>query len=535
MRFSQDSWPYVRSLAAPGLLLILCAVVVVQPMRSWLEGEARFDEAAIREWIEEARVFKDTLPEMARAYLQQLEKSPADDPAQDIELLLRAEAMQEHLRSLGNPPTKLYPQLLPLFPIIYRLEVAFELPGKPTSRIEWDSELPRHPSQYRELAQKLDEHITLRVHYQLHAYNKRQSNEQATALRFRWVVLLAFAGTILALLWIYLVQQRERERIRQRVLAQEKLTEAEHRRLEEELRRRDAEQRQEEIERKLLEQRIATQAAEGQALELKSQLYASIGIMAASYAHNIKNLLVRPNDLLHRCLEMPEVQPTQQLMLKEVRETLGTVTDRLQQILRTVRRDPSRAQLARLDLNAVVSDLQKTWAELGREKWKLALAVEAPKEPLWIDADLSHLQQSIENLLFNARDATFEMRNHLRDLAHKNGRLSHDERRQALIAAAAWKGRVVFRTHKTADGIILEVEDNGIGMSEEVRRRCTETHFSTKRDNAIHEGNSTGMGLGLSFVTVVLEHHRARLDIISTPMQGTTFRIVFPLVCEKTS
>ena len=36
----------------------------------------------------------------------------------------------------------------------------------------------------------------------------------------------------------------------------------------------------------------------GRALELKSQLYASIGIMAGSYAHNIKNLLVRPNDLL---------------------------------------------------------------------------------------------------------------------------------------------------------------------------------------------------------------------------------------------
>ena len=39
-------------------------------------------------------------------------------------------------------------------------------------------------------------------------------------------------------------------------------------------------------------------------------------------------------------------------------------------------------------------------------------------------------------------------------------------------------------------------------MTEEVRRRCTETHFSTKRDNAIYEGNSTGMGLGLSFVVV---------------------------------
>ena len=42
---------------------------------------------------------------------------------------------------------------------------------------------------------------------------------------------------------------------------------------------------------------------------MKSQLYASIGIMAGSYAHNIKNLLVRPNDLLARCLEADGLSP----------------------------------------------------------------------------------------------------------------------------------------------------------------------------------------------------------------------------------
>src|SRR5262249_60082430 len=104
-------------------------------------------------------------------------------------------------------------------------------------------------------------------------------------------------------------------------------------------------------ERKLLEQRLATQAAERQALELKSQLYASIGIMAGSYAHNIKNLLVRPNDLLRRCLEGDGLSADQEHMLREARQTLGTVTERLQQILQTVRRHPSRSAMTRLDLN----------------------------------------------------------------------------------------------------------------------------------------------------------------------------------------
>jgi signal transduction histidine kinase len=36
------------------------------------------------------------------------------------------------------------------------------------------------------------------------------------------------------------------------------------------------------------------------------------------------------------------------------------------------------------------------------------------------------------------------------------------------------------------------------------------------------------MGLGLSFVAMVLDHHGATLDIDSAPLRGTTFRIRFP-------
>jgi signal transduction histidine kinase len=144
---------------------------------------------------------------------------------------------------------------------------------------------------------------------------------------------------------------------------------------------------------------------------------------------------------------------------------------------------------------------------------------------------MSHLQQALENLLFNARDATFEMRNHLREQA----RLGADgaghlppERRHALIAAAGWKGEVVLRTRKEGNEAILEVQDNGVGMSDDVRRRCIETHFSTKRDNALFAGMSAGMGLGLSFVQIIMEHHAAKMEIESTPMQGALFRLRFP-------
>jgi signal transduction histidine kinase len=534
----KNVWRYLRGLVAPLLLWVLFVAVLLRLLPSWMRGADDYDEKALKEWLDEAGA-RDNLPKMVRDYVDAVavwrRQFPNAPLANNLLLGLHAEKIQEQLKSLGEPPTKMYPGQLILFPTIYRMEVRFD-DGLRLPPIAWDSDLPRHPSQYRNLEyQKFTDGSTVLVQYQLHVYKKRQRIEQDANFRLRWVSLLAVAGTVLAFSWVYLVHRRETDRERQRVEAQHQIDQAEKLRIEEELRRQEAEHRHEEAERDLLKQRLATQAAERQALELKSRLYASIGIMAGSYAHNIKNLLVRPNDLLRRCLEADGLSGDQQQMIHEVRQTLGTVTERLQQILRTVRRDPNHSEMARIDLNAVLRDLEHTWRDLARERWKLEIGLDLDPAPLWVEGDLSHLQQAVENLLFNARDATFEMRNHLRDEARRQGggAVPEAERvRQALIAAAAWKGRVVLRTRRAGDRAVLEVSDNGIGMTEEVRRHCTETHFSTKRDNAIYEGNSTGMGLGLSFVTSILEHHGAPLEIESQPLRGATFRAGFRLAHE---
>jgi signal transduction histidine kinase len=554
-------WSYARILIAPLLLWGLVVVALGEPLQTWLHGEEIYDRAALQEWLDEVRGYRGTLREMIEDYLNRahdyvrLRRAPAEasgqiEPAEvraarEI-LAVRHEEIREQLQTLGVPPTKRHAGQLPLFPLIYRLQIRFHLEGSPFAElsaarlgddgfrldapIAWDSGLPTDASQYQVLEYPLHPYATAYIRYQLHAFNKRQRIEQAHHQRLRQLSALAVAGTVLSLLWMVVVQRRERERERQRLAARDKEDQTERLLLQ-------AERRHADTERQLLEQRLATQAAERQALELKSQMWASIGIMAGSYAHNIKNLLVRPNDLLRRCLESDSVSPEQISMLDEVQQTLGTVTERLQQILHTVRRDPSHVEPTVLDLNAVVGELENTWKELARDKWKLDLVLELNAPPcgdggnedtLWMAGDVSHLQQAIENLLFNARDATFEMRNRLRDDARQAADLDAPSRRQALIAAAAWRGRVVLRTFRRDRDIVLEVRDNGAGMTEEVRARCTQTHFSTKRDNALYEGHSTGMGLGLSFVLAILEHHRAKLEIDSEPRRGTTFRLRFP-------
>jgi signal transduction histidine kinase len=536
-----EFWIFVRSLAAPVLFGGLFVVALL-----WLRAGAEpdYDRAALEEWLGEARISGETLRDLVRDYVDALDEArqrdPALDPAQDGILQLKAEKIHQHLKALGEPVSKMYSQQLPLFPTVYRMQVELRdrdpAAGPPRSLfITWDSELPRNRTQYKGLSYPIHPRAQVHLHYQLHAFNKQQQAEQQAQDLSRQVLVFALAGLVPALLWVYWVQRRERDRERQRSLMQHEKDQAERLLLENELRFQETQRLKDDAERKLLEQRLATQAAEREALELKSQIYASIGIMAGSYAHNIKNLLVRPNDLLARCLDADGLSGNQEHMLKEVRQTLGTVTERLQEILRTVRRDPTRAELRPLDLNALLRDLHDTWKDLARERWKLNLSLELAPEPLFVEADRSHLQQAVENLLFNARDATFEMRSHQREVARRGAgeEGGAPDRRQALIAAAAWRGSVVLRTRREDGRAVLEVQDNGVGMSEEVRRRCTEPHFSTKRDNALYEGQHTGMGLGLSFVTVVLEHHRAGLEIDSAPLQGTTFRVRFPLADER--
>jgi signal transduction histidine kinase len=556
-------WRYSRVLAVPLLIFSVLVAALILPVLSWLEGEDEYDKAAMQEWIDEARNSEVTLADLVGRYVAAVNEY-ARLEADGASFLDRVDARERIevayveigllLRALGEPVTKAYPNVLPLFPVVFRMEVTFD-PKRFTSPtwleaegrrldepVVWDSGQETSEKQVRTDVFPLKKSGTVTVRYQLHTSRQWQRNEQRKAQRGWQLRLLALAAAGLGLAWLLAVQAHERKRQQERERAREDVDQAERHRLDEERRRteterqlleqklatQEEERRRTETERQLLEQTLLTQKAETQALELKSHLYASIGIMAGSYAHNIKNLLVRPNDLLRRLLEAQGVAPDQGRMLREVQQTLGTVTERLQQILQTVRRDPSQSALEPMDLNDVVRSLGQTWADLAADRWQLDLTLDLAQGPLTVAADSSHLTQAVENLLFNARDATFEMRNHLRDAARKES-VDAAARRQKVIEAAGWRGKIVLRTRRAESGeVVLEVGDNGAGMTEEVRRRCTETHFSTKRDNALYQGHSTGMGLGLSFVVAILEHHRAGLGIESRVHQGTNFRATFP-------
>ena len=82
--------------------------------------------------------------------------------------------------------------------------------------------------------------------------------------------------------------------------------------------------------------------------------------------------------------------------------------------------------------------------------------------------------------------------------------------------------RFVLRTRKVDLMARIEIEDNGPGMDESIRKRIFEPFFTTKE-----VGKGTGLGLSVSYF-IVTENHEGHMDVETTPGQGARFVIDLP-------
>ena len=96
---------------------------------------------------------------------------------------------------------------------------------------------------------------------------------------------------------------------------------------------------------------------------------------------------------------------------------------------------------------------------------------------------------------------------------------------QAMTFAMKETGReprFVLRVGRTGETVRVEIEDNGPGMTEEVRRRVFEPFFTTKE-----AGVGTGLGMSVAYF-IVTEHLGGIMRAESGPNRGATFIIEFP-------
>ena len=94
-------------------------------------------------------------------------------------------------------------------------------------------------------------------------------------------------------------------------------------------------------------------------------------------------------------------------------------------------------------------------------------------------------------------------------------------------AADALEGRgdITIRTRRDNECVVVEIEDNGPGIPEEIQHKIFDSFFTTKPP-----GKGTGLGLNISY-NIVVQHHRGDIKVFSHPGK-TCFQVWLPVDFE---
>ena len=217
----------------------------------------------------------------------------------------------------------------------------------------------------------------------------------------------------------------------------------------------------------------------------------ALGRMAPGVMHDLNNLLsvvLTALDLVE--LEAPNVEP----LTTTMRDAVERAVTMHRQLLAYARRGTMSTPQA-VELSAAVRDMSGVLDLLAGPAIRINYQLQTRTS--YIAVSRGALDQVVINLVANARDA-------MPNGGHIDIRVSD---------AAERGGRMV----------ILDVADEGLGMSHDVIARIFDPFFTTKTAQE-------GSGLGLHVVRRIVEEAGGRIDVTSVPGAGSRFRLVFPAV-----
>jgi signal transduction histidine kinase len=225
---------------------------------------------------------------------------------------------------------------------------------------------------------------------------------------------------------------------------------------------------------------------------------AAVGSLAAQLAHEINNPIaaitgvassidsIRQSD---QCQFLGSHACEPGLILEQARR-ISAIT---RQIADFTRPQPSHAEL--IDVNQIIRSTC-SFVSYDRRFRGIALNTELDGDLPAIHAVADHISQVLMNVLINAADALEEM-------------------------PAGHSGVIAVTTRTDADGVVIEVADNGKGIDAATLERVFDEYFTTKP-----AGKGTGLGLALS--RELVQDAGGTITLSSTPGSGTTVRVSLP-------
>ena len=248
--------------------------------------------------------------------------------------------------------------------------------------------------------------------------------------------------------------------------------------------------------RKLAEEQVLQQASE---LQRAAQL-SFVGELAAGLAHEIKNPLAGIQgavDILIRRRDKndPEREALEGMRheVERIDSTVRALLDRARPRLVSVRAS-SLTDIVGRAVNLARAQLTDT-ATGGR---LVNIEFEPSADPITIPIDPAQIEDAVLNLIINAIEAA-------------------DGDGQVKIRIARSEND---RAEEFEDEAIVEVSDNGRGISEEDLTRIFNPFFTTRPG---------GTGLGLPAVRRIARAHGGRVEVKSSPGKGSTFTVRLPI------
>jgi two-component system cell cycle sensor histidine kinase/response regulator CckA len=241
------------------------------------------------------------------------------------------------------------------------------------------------------------------------------------------------------------------------------------------------------------------------ALELKfaqAQKMEAVGKLAGGIAHDFNNVLtaiIGFSDLL-----MLSHRPGDHAYknIQSIRSSANRASELVKKLLAFSRRQTLEPTV--LQLNEMMTDLSVLLNRLLGEQ--IELKIHSGRDLWQVRADRSQVDQVVINLAVNARDAMPD-----------GGRLTIRTRNITERDSQ----RYASQGMTVGEYVLIEVEDNGTGMSEEVREKIFEPFFTTK-------DIGKGTGLGLATVYGIVKQTGGYIFADSTLGKGTTFRVFLP-------
>jgi signal transduction histidine kinase len=229
----------------------------------------------------------------------------------------------------------------------------------------------------------------------------------------------------------------------------------------------------------------------------RQEKLASLGVLAAGVAHEIRNPLTA---IKFRLFSLKKNLPTAGENTEDA-VVIGNEINRLERIVKDFLHfaRPSEPELVDIPAQRVlreVHDLLKPQLD----KIGIELKLE-PSEEIWIRVDRQQLKQVLINLIQNSADSI-----------GRNGLITLRVYTQSDPAQKSG-----------APTVVLEVSDNGKGIPQDVQTRLFDPFFTTK------EG---GTGLGLPIAARIVEKHGGQLHYETELNRGTTFTIILPPIID---